>query len=69
MQVKFKHFESSYQSWESMFAEAAAFATEVGRDRLITVSHSHGGGTDIGALGSGVVTVWYWSEAEAPRTA
>jgi len=57
MRVTFKHFNSSTASWEAMFAEAAAFATEVGRDRLIGISHSHGG-SDL--FGTGVVTVWYW---------
>jgi hypothetical protein len=67
MQVAFKHFSSSVGSWESLFAEAAAFATEVGRDRLIGISHSHGGGTTMmGVGGEGVVTVWYWSEAGSP---
>jgi hypothetical protein len=48
-----------------MFAEAAAFATELGRDRLILISHSHGPSTDTWSPdGSGVVTVWYWEETE-----
>jgi len=54
MRVAFKHFNSSVASWEAMFAEAAAFATAVGRDRLIGISHSHGG-SDL--FGTGVVTV------------
>lgn len=57
MRVKFKVFQSSMTSWESLFNEAAAFATEVGRDRLIGLSHSEGG-RDWGA--NGVITVWYW---------
>lgn len=66
MHVAFRHFESTMKSWESMFTEAAAFATEVGKDRLIGLSHSHGGGQEVfGAGGSGVVTVWYWSETGA----
>jgi hypothetical protein len=59
MQARFKTFSSTYMSWEALFAAAAQFATEVGPDRLIAISHSHGG-ADIG--GSGVVTVWYWSD-------
>jgi hypothetical protein len=48
-----------------MFAEAADFATKVGRDRLIGISHSHGGGGQVfGEGGSGVVTVWYWERGE-----
>jgi len=63
MQVAFKQFVSRSDSWESLFAKAAAFATEVGRERLISISHSHGGGNVMGTGGVGVVTVWYWSEA------
>jgi hypothetical protein len=65
MRVKFEHFDSASESWESMFAEAAAFATEIGPDRIIGISHSHGGGSELwGQGGSGVVTVWYWDEAQ-----
>ncbi|HEY0038550.1 MAG TPA: hypothetical protein VGB66_17765 [Longimicrobium sp.] len=49
-----RHFRSSYKSWDEMFGEAAAFATQVGRGRLITIGHS-------ADQGEGVVTVWYWS--------
>jgi hypothetical protein len=43
---------------------AAAFATTVGQERLIGISHSHGGGEWLGAGGRGMVTVWYWEEAK-----
>jgi hypothetical protein len=43
------------RSWETLFEEAAAFATEIGRERLINISSSGD------ASGRGVVTVWYWS--------
>ena len=67
MRATFRHFASGTDSWESMFAQAAAFATEIGRDRLIGISHSHGGGTDLfGSGGSGVVTVWYWEPTDRP---
>ena len=56
MQVKYKFFKSSFQSWDAMHAEVAAFATEVGRERLISISHSSD-------HNEGVITVWYWSEA------
>ncbi len=59
MRVVYKHFSSSVASWESLFEDAAAFATTIGKDRLIGISHSHGGPE---FLGSGVVTVWYWEE-------
>jgi hypothetical protein len=59
MKAAFKHFESTRDSWYSMFTDAA-FATEVGPERLIGISHSHGGGSETSGIGgSGVVTVWY----------
>jgi hypothetical protein len=67
MRVTYMHFESASKSWATMFDEAAAFATKVGRDRLIGISHSHGGGGAMfGEGGSGVVTVWYWEHKEIP---
>jgi hypothetical protein len=64
MRVAFKHFESRSDSWQSMFDEAAAFASAIGPERLVGISHSHGGGSETwGVGGSGVVTVWYWEQA------
>ena len=54
MYVRFEVFKSSFKSWESLFAEAAAFAESVGREHLIGISHSED-------QSKGVVTVWYWS--------
>jgi hypothetical protein len=67
MRVAFKHFESSYSSWDSLFTAAAAFATEIGPDRLIGISHSASGQN---LASTGVVTVWYWEnnpEAQGGR--
>lgn len=55
MQVCFKEFVSAFRSWDSLFSEAAAFATTIGKDKLISISHSADHNT-------GVVTVWYWGE-------
>ena len=67
MRVTFKQFDSTMDSWESLFTQAAEFATEVGRDRLIGISHSHGGGTEfLGSGGSGIVTAWYWEPTDRP---
>ena len=52
--VHFRAFKSSFKSWETLFAEAAAFAEEVGPEDLISISHSED-------QSKGVVTVWYWS--------
>jgi hypothetical protein len=55
MRVQHKIFKSSFGSWESLCDEAAAFASLIGRDRLINISVSQG---DTG--GQGVIFVWYW---------
>lgn len=53
MVVRFKMFKSSLASWHDLFAEAASFATGVGRENLISISHSED-------ANDGVITVWYW---------
>jgi hypothetical protein len=53
MLVKFKIFKSSIKSWPDLCGEAAAFASEQGRDRLINVSVSED-------HNDGVIIVWYW---------
>jgi hypothetical protein len=55
MQVRFQFWESGFDSWETMFRNAATFASQVPKDRLINISHScddH----------KGVVAVWYWDD-------
>jgi hypothetical protein len=64
MRVAFKLFHT-LSSWGEVFTPAAVFATQIGPDRLIGISHS-AGGTGFGT--SGVATVWYWEnnpEAQA----
>jgi hypothetical protein len=53
MQVRYKLFKSSMKSWETLSDEAAAFATEIGRERLISIAVADDHGT-------GVIFVWYW---------
>ena len=53
--VKFEMFRSETRSWDDLFSEASRFATEVGRDNLINISHSWEGP-------QGIVTVWYWDD-------
>lgn len=61
MSVQSRVFVSSRQSWEKLCEEAAAFASEVGRERLINISVAASGGTDLFGLGgTGVIVVWYW---------
>ena len=52
--VEFKMYRGELASWDELFSEAAAFATEVGLRRLINISHSED-------ANEGVVTVWYWA--------
>jgi hypothetical protein len=47
-------FRGVLTSWEALFEEASEFATEIGPDRLISISHSED-------KSDGVVTVWYWT--------
>jgi hypothetical protein len=55
VQVRFETFRSSFQTWDRLFEDAARFASGLGRDRLITISHSADNNI-------GVVTVWYWAD-------
>ena len=52
--VEFRIFRGVLSSWESLFSEAADFATQVGPSKLISISQS-------ADKYDGVVTVWYWS--------
>lgn len=56
MRVKFRVFRGSLITWNALFGEAAAFASEVGPKRLVAISHSQ-------ENMEGVVTVWYWADA------
>jgi len=61
MRVQSKMFSSSTKPWEHMVAEAAEFATSIGRERLINMSVSAAGGSDLfGFGGQGAIFVWYW---------
>ena len=53
MRVQFRVFRGTLKSWQTLFDEAATFASEVGPERLITISQS-------ADQADGVVTVWYW---------
>jgi hypothetical protein len=51
--ARYEVFRGTISSWDTLFAEAAAFATGIGPDRVIGISHS-------ADQHDGVVTVWYW---------
>jgi hypothetical protein len=53
MRVKYKIFRGTFKSWQTLFDQAAQFASDVGPERLITIAHS-------ADQAEGVVTVWYW---------
>ena len=53
MQVKFQVFKSLTKSWADLCGEAAAFASEKGKERLINISVSED-------ANEGVIVVWYW---------
>jgi hypothetical protein len=55
VRVRHKLFKSSFKSWDALCEEATAFATTIGRERLINISVALG---DTG--GQGVIFVWYW---------
>ena len=61
MTVQSRLFSSRKKSWEVLCGEASAFASEVGRERLINISIAVAGGTEpLGIGGQGVIIVWYW---------
>ena len=53
----FEVFRGALTTWESLFRSAAEFATALGRDRVISISHSED-------ANEGVVTVWFWNDYE-----
>lgn len=54
--VKFEIFRGVMASWPELFQKAAEFATQIGRDRVITIAHSED-------QQDGVVAVWYWDDS------
>jgi hypothetical protein len=53
MKVAFLVFRDTWTTWEELFSQAAEFASQIGPERLISISHS-------ADKSDGVVTVWYW---------
>jgi hypothetical protein len=51
--ASYRMFSSYTKSWETLFDEVARFLSELGRERVISVSHS-------ADSGQGVVAVWFW---------
>lgn len=53
MHVTFREFRGRLYSWRELFQQAAVFATDIGKENLISISHSE-------EAGKGVIAVWYW---------
>ena len=61
MTARHRIFESRSKSWEDLCVEATAFATQIGPDKVISISVAASGGTDLfGHGGQGLIVVWYW---------
>ncbi len=54
-QMSYKVFRGTFTTWEALFSEAAEFATYIGPERVISISHSEDDD-------DGVVSVWYWTD-------
>lgn len=54
--VRFEVFRGTFATWPQLFEQAANFATRIGRERLISISHSED-------KDDGVVAVWYWDDS------
>jgi hypothetical protein len=53
MKVRFEIFRGTMTTWETLFEQAAEYASHIGHERLIGISHSCDNS-------DGVVTVWFW---------
>ena len=49
--LKWKRFTGDFSTWPKLMDDAARFATELGPERVLSVSQS-----------DSFLTVWYWSE-------
>ena len=60
MRVEFRYFKGgNFTSWQTLFQEAADFASTLEPRQLISISH------DTDHMNHSTVTVWYWSQALA----
>ena len=57
--VRFEIIRGTLAGWPELMERAAAFASGLGRDRLISISHSED-------HDDGVIAVWYWGDDESP---
>jgi hypothetical protein len=59
--VRFEIFRGTLATWPELFARASEFATEIGREQLISISHSED-------KDDGVIAVWYWGDGSEGST-
>ena len=52
--MAYEIFRGTLATWDDLFTQAAQFATEIGSERVLNISHS-------ADSADGVVTVWYWT--------
>lgn len=52
--LTFRAYRGTMATWGQLFTAAARFASDLGPDRLLSISHSADDD-------DGVVTVWYWT--------
>ncbi len=52
--MTYRIFRGTLATWDQLFTQAADFATKVGSERVVSISHSADNS-------DGVVTVWYWA--------
>lgn len=53
--IQYKVFRGVLESWDELFSQAAAFASTLHPEELVSISHSEDGN-------DGVVAVWYWAD-------
>ena len=52
--LAFRVFRGALTTWQCLFNEAAEFASELGPERVVSISHSED-------ANDGVVAVWFWT--------
>jgi len=53
--IEYRMFRGTLQTWDELFSQAAAFASTLRPEELISISHSEDSN-------DGVVAVWYWAD-------
>ena len=59
LRLTYQMYRGTLATWEELFSKAAQFASDIGPERVLNISHSV---DDC----DGVVTVWYWTPDNEP---